>query len=78
MAVGLDKISAVKNQYEKEWLSFHGVVGVGIGFTISNQVGVIITVLSDTQIFRDMFKKEIDGIQIEVQGGEEINVLNGF
>lgn len=67
MESDLQKIKQVKHRYEKEWLTFEGVVAVGIGFTSENVPGIIISVEQLTENLKSKLPAEIEGIPLEIQ-----------
>ncbi|HDL79026.1 MAG TPA: hypothetical protein ENH09_05585 [Bacteroidetes bacterium] len=70
------KIKEVKKKYEKKWLAFEGVVGVGIGKTSDGSPGLIISVKENGDKFRGKIPSKIKGIAIEIRVTGEFKALH--
>jgi len=70
----IEKVRAVKNKYEKEWLGRKGVLAVGIG-KIENKIGIIIS--TDENINPEGFHipSIVEGIPVKIKSSGTLKAL---
>lgn len=61
-----EKVTAIKQQYEQEWLSLEEVTAIGIG-KIAEEMGIIISVTENPQKLRRDIPDQIQGVPIKIQ-----------
>ncbi|MFQ5604001.1 MAG: hypothetical protein ACE5HS_12100 [bacterium] len=69
------KIKNVKRKYEQKWMAMPGVVGVGIGMTSGEVVGIIVSVKEDKPQIRAQIPQTVEGIPVEIQLTGEFKAL---
>ena len=71
----LDHIRNIKKQYEKEWLSYPEVVGVGIGQLSDGQTGIIISLKKLDAKVKQKFPGSVQGVNLGFELTGEIKAL---
>ncbi len=71
----IPELKAIKRQYEKQWLKFKGVQGIGIGLTQTGKVGLIVSVEKITKELRDQIPEKIKGYPVELK---EVGKISAF
>ena len=61
-----EKVTAVKQQYEQEWLSLKEVAAIGIG-KVADEMGIIISVTENLQKMRRNLPDQIEGVPIRIK-----------
>jgi hypothetical protein len=59
----LNKAIELKQQYEKQWLSIDGVVGVGVGME-KERPAIIISTVRKPETLSDKLPGSIEGIEV--------------
>lgn len=75
MPRSLDEIRAVMRAHQARWLAMEDVVAVGIGRLADGRGGILVSVRSDAEAFRDRLPRSIDGVPVEVRGVGDIRAL---
>lgn len=75
MPRSLDEIRAVMRAHQARWLAMEDVVAVGIGRLADDRDGILVSVRSDAEAFRDRLPRSIDGVPLEVRGVGDIRAL---
>jgi hypothetical protein len=66
MSEQITKAKAVKQRYEKKWLSMRGVTAVGLG-QVNGKTGIIISVEQNVDKVRAQIPSYVEGIPVKVQ-----------
>ena len=72
MQTTLEQIKIIKKQYEKEWLSYPEVVGVGIGQLSDGHTGIIISLKTLDAKVKQKFPGSIQGVDLSLELTGEI------
>jgi hypothetical protein len=67
MAESLERVRAVKQLHEKHWLSFAGVVAVGIGQRSDGSPQIIVSVEAQAERIRSEIPEQVEGVFVEIQ-----------
>ena len=70
----IEKVRAVKNKYEKEWLGTKGVAAVGIG-QIDDKLGIIISTDENINPASIHIPAFVDGIPVKIQTSGTLRAL---
>lgn len=61
-----EKVTAIKQRYEQEWLSLKEVAAIGIG-KVADEMGIIISVTENLQKMRRNIPDQIQGVPIRIK-----------
>jgi hypothetical protein len=61
------KIREIKRRFEREWIQIKGVAAVGIGTIEGGNIGIIISVESNTAHVQRLIPHEVEGVKIEIK-----------
>ena len=67
MSESLDRVRAVKQLHEQRWLTFTGVVAVGIGQRSDGSPQIVVSVEAEPERIRREIPEQIEGVCVEIQ-----------
>lgn len=75
MSESLEKVRAVKQLHEKQWLACAGVVAVGIGQRGDGSPQIVVSVEAETDRIRREIPEQVEGVAVEIRVTGQMRAL---